>query len=432
MKHARSTTPTMHPVRFLQLIALMTLGGVLAATGCSDATGPDPLPVLIDVLPRSLSQAELSLIEADNAFALKLFREIATQQAPDSNIFVSPLSIGMALGMAYNGAAGETQQAMAQALEVQDMNLDEVNQGYRDLIGLLFDLDPAIAWRLGNSIWYREGLAVEPAFLDVNQTFFDAQVRALDFASPDAAGVINQWVSDRTNGLIEEIVDDPIAGDLVMFLINAIYFKGDWRFQFDKSRTQGGVFTLVDGTEITPPTMWHADEVDLRFSEDDLVSAVEMPYGGGAFTMTVAVPHPDVSLQSVVEALDAARWASWTETLRAAPGLVVMPKFAFQYEIELKDVLTTLGMGVAFDGAGADFTGISTSDALFIDHVKHKTFIEVDEAGTEAVAATSVAFGERSAAPANVFFVDRPFLFAIRERLSGTIVFMGRMVDPTL
>ncbi len=361
----------MKPVLCLPLVGLITL---IAISCFGDPTGPGPAPELITVLPRSLSHAELSLIEADNAFALKLFQEIAAQQAPDSNIFVSPLSIGMALGMAYNGAAGETQQAMARTLEVQGLSLDEVNQGYRDLIDLLFDLDPTIEWQLGNSIWYREGFLVEQAFFDVNRTFFDAQVEALDFDLPEAPGVIDQWVKDRTNGRIEGIAPDPIPTDYVMFLINAIYFNGDWRHQFDKDLTQDARFTLIDGTEITAPTMYHQEEVHVRVAWDDLVSVLEMPYGGDAFTMTVVLPRPDVPLQSVVEALDAARWESWTTDLADVNRLVVMPKFSVEYEIGLKDVLTSLGMGVAFQPR-ANFTKINAVLPLYINEVRHKTFL---------------------------------------------------------
>ena len=414
----------MKRVRFLPLVGLITLIGISCH---SDPMGPGSPPGLITELPRSLSQAELDLIEADNAFALKLFREIDAQEAATANIFVSPLSVSMALGMTYNGAAGETQQAMAQTLEFQDLNLDEVNQGYRDLIDLLFELDPQIEWQLANSIWYREGFSVEPSFLDVNRTFFDAQVEALDFSAPDAADVMNQWVSDGTNGRIEEIVDDPIGPLTVMFLINAIYFKGDWRHQFDKGLTRDAPFTLLDGSEVTTPTMFHEDEVDVRTGWDDLVRVLEMPYGGDAFTMMVVLPHPDVSLQSVVEALDTERWASWIADLHANELFVEMPKFSFEYEISLKDVLTSLGMGVAFTGA-ADFSKINPSGGLFISKVKHKTFVQVDEEGTEAAAATSVVIA--TSGPGR-FVIDRPFLFAIRERISGTILFMGRMVDPT-
>ena len=156
-----------------------------------------------------------------------------------------------------------------------------------------------------------------------------------------------------------------------------------------------------------------------------------MPYGGDAFVMTIVLPHRDVALQSVVEALDTERWASWIANLRETEALVVMPKFSFEYEISLKDVLTSLGMGIAFDEMSADFTKINPLGELYISKVKHKTFIQVDEEGTEAAAVTSVEIFEAISSAPPWFIVDRPFLFAIRERLSGTILFMGRVVDPT-
>ena len=416
----------MKRVLCLPLVGFITL---IAISCFGDPTGPGSPSALITELPRSLSQAELDLIEANNAFAFKLFREIEAQEEAGSNIFVSPLSVSMALGMTYNGAAGETQQAMAQTLEFQGLSLDDVNQGYRDLIDLLFDLDPQIEWQLANSIWYREGFFVEPSFLEVNRTFFDAQVEALNFSAPGAADVMNQWVSDGTNGRIEEIVDDPISDVTVMFLINAIYFKGDWRHQFDNDLTRDAPFMLLDGADITTPTMYHKEEVGVRLAWDDLAWVIEMPYGGDAFTMTVVLPHPDVTLQSVVEALDAERWALWIANLHENEAFVVMPKFSFEYEISLKDVLTSLGMGIAFDEHWrADFSKINPSEYLYISEVKHKTFVQVDEEGTEAAAVTSVAINLQSGPL--TFVIDRPFLFAIRERLSGTILFMGKMVDP--
>jgi serine protease inhibitor len=412
-------------IRSLPVFALLAW----AVASCNEVTGPSLAPELITELPRSLSQAELALIEADNVFALKLFREIDAQSAPDSNIFVSPLSVSMALSMTYNGAAGETRLAMGRALEVQDLRLDEVNQGYRDLIDLLFNLDSQIEWQSGNSIWYRDGFFVEPSFLDVNRTFFDAQVDALDFGAPGAARIINQWVSESTNGRIDEIVAEPIDGDMMMFLINAIYFKGSWRNQFDRSLTRDAPFRLDDGTVITTPMMSRQEVMEVRRGGGELVSVLELPYGGDAFTMTVVLPRLDVSLDSVIEVLDADRWASWISGLRDGESFVELPRFSFEYEIELKDVLTAQGMGIAFGDGAADFTGIHPPGGLFISEVKHKTFIQVDEEGTEAAAVTQV--GATLTSGPGLFAANRPFLFAIRERLSGTILFMGKMVDPT-
>lgn len=394
----------------------------IAATACGDSVGP-----ILD-LPRELTSAEQTLVAADNAFAVRLLGAVHDEADPTENVFVSPLSVSMALGMTLNGAAGETRDAMAATLGFGDLGMDDVNAGYRDLIDLLLTLDERVTFGLANSIWHRPELGVEADFLNATRAFFDAQVEALDFGAPNAPDVIDQWVRDRTGGRIDGIAPRPIAPEIVMFLINAVYFKGDWTYQFDPSRTADRVFTLDDGSERMVPTMTHAEPVPVRLAGDALAGVIEMPYGGDAFAMVAAVPRGDVTLDELLDALDDARWAGWVDGLAEAERVVVMPKFEFTYDIRLNDALSALGMGIAFDPARADFAGINPALQLFIDRVQHKTFVKVDEVGTEAAAATSVGIGLTSA-PAP-FVIDRPFLFAIRERLTGAVLFLGKVVTP--
>ena len=198
-------------------------------------------PPRISALPRSLTSQEQRLIEADNRFAIKLLKQ-ATAETRDTlpNLFVSPLSVAMALGMTYNGAAGTTEEAMRATLELDGMTLAEVNEANQSLIALLRGLDPRVKFQIANSIWYRLGLAVEQPFLDANRTYFDARVEALDFSSPTAPQTINTWVDEQTKGLIDQIVESPLPDGALMYLINAIYFKGDWTRQFDRQLTTGG------------------------------------------------------------------------------------------------------------------------------------------------------------------------------------------------
>jgi serine protease inhibitor len=380
----------------------------------------------ITALPRNLTAAEEGLIQSDNAFGLKLFREIDLQEDPGANIFISPLSVAMALGMTYNGAAGETQAAMQETLELQGLSIDEVNQSYRSLIDLLRNLDPTVEFILANSIWYRDGFPVIQDFLDVNREYFDAEVTGLDFASPSAAPTINGWVNENTNGRIEQIVDDPISPDLVMFLIDAIYFKGDWTFQFDEGLTTNGPFYLEDGTVTQVPMMMHAEPADVGVYRDSELEAIDLSYGGKAYSMTIVMPASDYSVESLVEQLDVERWAEIIGGLRTTGVTIVMPKFTLEYELEMTDVLTALGMGIAF--GAADFSNM-TPASVAISRVKHKTFVDVNEEGTEAAAVTSVEIGLTSGGPP-VITVNHPFVFAIRERLSGTILFIGRVTDP--
>ncbi len=398
----------------------------IATVGLITACGGEPFGP-IDQLPRQLSVAEEKLIEADNRFAFRLFSEI-NQQEGDTNIFISPLSVAMALGMTYNGAAGSTQVAMQEVLELEGMSLQEVNESYRSLIDLLRNLDPRVEFLLANSIWYREDYAFEQEFLDLNREYFDAEVVPLDFGSSDAGDRVNQWVDENTKGKISDIVPPgPLSPDLIMLLLNAIYFKADWAGQFDKDLTKQEPFYLRDGSTVSTDMMWHSEPVPLRYHRDGGIQIIDLPYGGDAFSMTIIVPDEPQDINSLVGVLTRDQWNLWIAGLDSASFIVSMPKFKLEYKIRLNEVLKALGMEVAFcDPGPADFSRLfPTACISFVDH---KTYVDVDEEGTEAAAVTVVAIGE-SAAPPGVI-VNVPFVFAIRERYSGTILFMGKIVDP--
>ncbi len=404
---------------------LMTIAGVGAiAFGCGDSQGP------IIELPRELSVAEGKLVEADNKFAFKLFREV-NEQDTGKNIFISPLSVGMALGMTYNGAAGATREAMQEALELQGMTIEEVNEAYGSLIDLLRDLDPQVEFLLANSIWYRNTMTFEQEFLDLNVQYFDAEVSALDFNSPSAANTINDWVYQNTSGRIEEIVGNPIDPATIMFLINAIYFKADWASQFDKDLTQDAPFYLEDGSQTTVDMMRHEDEVSIRYYNDwdSHIQVVDLPYGGQAYSMTILLPEDPEGIADLIEGLTHDQWTGWIAALDSTSQYVSMPKFMLEYELTMNDVLSALGMSIAFDTNAADFTNMYAPGGVFISKVKHKTFVEVNEEGTEAAAVTSVEMGLTSVGPQPIV-IDRPFVFAIRENHSGTILFVGKMLNP--
>ena len=396
------------------------LGAVLTACG---EFGP------LEDLPRELSIAETKLIEADNRFALKLFREVNAQSDPGTNVFISPLSVGMALGMTYNGAAGTTRDAMQQTLELEGMTINEVNEAYQSLIMLLKDLDPSVQFLLANSIWYREGAAVVPAFLDITQRYFEAEVTPLDFNDPSAADVINAWVRDKTQDKINEIVTPPIDPQMLMYLINAIYFKGSWTYQFDPALTVDQNFRLADGSTAFVPTMSHEGKIPVRVYSGQDVTVADLWYGGQAYSMTIVVPTDPTATETLAAELTQERWNGWLASLDSSEMFVRLPKFTLEYEITLNEVLEALGMGIAFVPGQADFSNLYRGPGeAFITEVKHKTFIDVNEEGTEAAAVTSVGVGVTSAPP--MVLVDRPFLFAIRENFSGTILFMGKVMDP--
>lgn len=407
-----------------------TLGAVLLLAGCTSPAGPQEVEP-IESLPRPLTDAEAALADAGEAFAFDFLREVAAEAAPTANIFVSPLSASMALGMALAGAEAGTFEAMRDALRLGDLDREGIGASYRSLIDLLAGLDPTVRLEIGNSVWYREGFTLEDAYVSEVERDYLARVAALDFADPGAADVINAWVSEATDGLIDGIVDPPIDPLTVAFLINAIYFEGAWTLRFDPDRTAAGDFRRSDGSTVTVPFMSMRDEA-FPYVQTAEYQAIELPYGGEAFAMTVVLPSEGTGIEAFVEGLDAEAWAEIIAGLGEAELFVALPKFTLEYEQTLNNVLKALGMGVAFDPGTADFSRMNR-DALdlqlHISRVKQKAFVDVDEEGTRAAAVTSVEMGVTSAPPS--FRADRPFLFAIRDRLSGTLLFTGVVRDPS-
>ena len=410
----------------MRTFLLMFVGLALAAAGCSVPVGPEaPPPPEV-----TLSKQHEQIAEADNRFGLRLFRQL-DEDATTPNLFVSPLSLSMALGMTLNGAAGETRADIEQALGVEGLAADEINAVYRDFLDWLPALDRRVTFDIANSIWVDEGFPVEPAFLDVNRRFFDAEVAALDFRTPDAPRRINDWVSDETRGRIDRLIDGPIPEHVVMYLVNALYFLGDWRYRFDERATAPAPFTRADGSTVEVPMM-RRDEVTLPFAAGDGFDALELPYGDSLFAMTLLVPHEAHALDALVARLTPELWAQTTAALtpRRFSGLE-LPKFRIESDFQLKPTLMALGMERPFLPGGADFSGINAARGrdLYITHIRQKTFVEVDEAGTEAAAATVVGIGIVSL-PVR-FQVNRPFVFVIRERTTGAILFIGKMADPS-
>jgi serpin B len=369
---------------------------------------------------------EQQIAEGSTEFGLSLLREVNERTSADSNVFISPLSASMALGMTATGAAGETLDSMRAVLGYRDVGLQEIGESYRNLIDLLRELDPSVDFRIANSIWYRNDLNVESSFVDGTKKYFDAEVAALDFGSPDATVTINDWVKRSTNDKIDAIVES-IPSYMVMYLINAIYFKGSWTAQFDKSRTKDEPFFAADGSQPSVPMM--SVESDFLATATGDYNAVELPYGGGAFSMIVVVPRQGLSVDSLIANLDASRWQALLDGLTERGGEVQIPRFGLEWKDSLAGPLIDMGMGIAFDSDRADFSGISHDAALFISRVDQKTYVNVDEEGTEAAAVTSVGMGVTSA-PSALLRADRPFLFAIRERFSGTLLFIGKMAVP--
>jgi serine protease inhibitor len=368
------------------------------------------------------------LVDANTKFGFKLLSEILKQDSK-KNVFVSPTSVAIALSMTYNGANGETQQAMAKALELQGMSLQDINQANEALKFSLENADPAVQLSIANSLWAKQGIDFKPDFLQRNQQFYKAKVTELNFASPDATSTINNWVKENTRGKIDKIIQQ-IKPDNVLFLINAIYFKGNWTKQFDKSQTTERPFYLSDGGQKQHPMMSQSSKY--QYFENDTFQAISLPYGKGRMSFYVFLPKKNTNLDAFQQQLSVENWQQWMSQFRRRDGSIQLPRFKFDYDIQLNNALKALGMEPAFNAAKANFSSM-TSEPVKIDEVKHKTFVEVNEEGTEAAAATSVGIVATSIRiPEEPFqmVVDRPFFCAIRDNQTGTILFMGSVREP--
>jgi serpin B len=327
--------------------------------------------------------------------------------------------------MTYNGAAGETKTAMQEALRVSGYSLDELNELNKALVSALVAHDEKVVISVANSIWYRKEYTILPDFVTRNQTYYNAEVRPVDFAAPGCKDEINSWVSDKTNKKIDKIVDQ-INPESFMFLINAIYFKGAWTHEFNPKNTGKQTFYLEDGATSEVDMM--NKKMDLNMYRNDIFQSVELSYGKGNWRMYLYLPKEGKTVADVEKSLTAPNWESWLTQYDSLYDVQFsLPKFTFSYEESLKDAMIAMGMGVAFTEM-ADFTGILPEGGLLITGVKHKTFIEVNEVGAEAAAVTSVEISTTSMGDYISF--NKPFLFAIAEKSTGTILFVGRMMKP--
>lgn len=406
-----------HARVFILALWAPLLGGCDSIFGGGDQEPLPPAP--ITELPRPLGAAEVQLVQAGNAFGFDLLRRLAAEKV-GSTVFISPLSASMALGMALNGAAGSTFEGMRSALYLEGLELEAANAAYRDLLDLLAGLDPGVELGVANAVWHRTGVQVLDDYRSRVQQAFDARIEGLDFSDPAAANRINGWVREATKGRIDEMVTPPIPSNMVAYLMNAVYFKGGWTEPFDPALTRQARFRLADGGTAPVDLMMRDDTIRHRVSGS--WAAADLPYAGGAFAMTVVVPAEGVTLDEILDGLTPEWWEELVDGLGTSRAMVSLPRFELEWEGALDDALQAMGMMEAFDPGRADFSQMFQGGGVWIDEVKQKSFLRVDEEGTEAAAVTSVAMP--SSIPPEIR-ADRPFLLAIRERLTGSILFLG-------
>jgi serine protease inhibitor len=384
---------------------------------CSAASGAQPAVV-----------RTADLVEADNRFGLAVFDQLTAGQ-PHQNVFISPLSIAIALQMTAHGSAGATWNAMAGAMRMSGLSRPEVAAGNQQLREDLVNADKRVRIDIANSLWLRQGVKLQKAFVTDCGKYYDAMVTSLDFVRPDAVTTINDWVAKNTNGRIKQIVNE-LKPEEILVLVNAIYFKGAWAEEFDPKLTSAQEFFLASGS--AQRQMMNRED-KFRYKEDDMMQAVVLPYGDERLNMYVFLPRARDGLAGLVDGTKPEDFTQLFSGFAEKKGTVVLPRFKLEYEQSLNKVLTQLGMGIAF-APGADFSGMVVPPATAaISDVLHKTFVEVNEEGTEAAAVTAVKMLATSMPRPEEkfsFVCDHPFLCAIRDDVTGSILFLGAIYDP--
>jgi len=374
-----------------------------------------------------ITKSTEKLIKSDNEFGIELFKEVLAYQDADDNVIFSPFSVSLALAMTYNGADSTTKDAMEITLKKEGLSIEEINDIYENLMNGLKSIDPKVVLEIANSIWYRDNFYVEQDFINTNQKYYNAEVRALDFGDPSAKNTINNWVAEKTHDKIEKIID-LISPNSVMYLINAIYFNGIWKYEFDEKDTENKDFHLTETSTIEVPTM-HI-EGKFNYYENSTFSSVELLYGAGDYSMLILLPNQDKSTTDIVDNLTVENWENWLGNYSEKDIIIDLPKFKFEFEDSLNRPLINMGMSIAFSPEEADFSKINSQNDLYISMVKQKAYIDVNEKGTEAAAVTVVGI-ELTAIPDNKYFtVNRPFLFVIKEKKTKAIIFIGIVNTP--
>jgi serine protease inhibitor len=405
----------------IALLLCVCLASALMLGACANAQAQGLDVVYAGGLEGGTSAAPVEgFAKGVTGFSLELFKEAA--QGETKNVFLSPASVALALGMTQSGARGDTAEEMRSALGLEELSSQDVNEGFRAMAEALERKDEKTEVRLSNALWANKDVKIADGFIADNKQYYGAALANLDFSSPDAVRIINDWVKEKTDGKIDGIVDQ-IDRDTILFIMNAIWFEGSWSKQFDPDATSEAAFYGVDGE--AKVQMMRQEDI-FEHANVDGGQFISLPYGDGSLAMYVFLPDKESTLDAAVSALDESVWSGWIDSREPKQGMIALPQFKLEYEAYLKETLTALGMANVFDSDKADFTGIA--QAAYIHDVRHKAFIDVDEKGTRAAAVTSVEMRVTSAVQTEDTFtmtVDRPFLFAIAEQETGTILFMG-------
>jgi serpin B len=410
------------------LAGVFTFHSLQAAPVVPEPQGQRPQKAGKRAEPVKATPADVAAaVEGNTAFALKMYKEVRTQEG---NLFLSPYSISTALAMTYAGARGETATEMARTLHFT-LGQEKLHPALAKLAGQLKGEGKKRGYELkiANALWGQHGYAFLPEFLELNRTVYGAGFKKVDFLqdTEEARKTINAWAEKETEGKIKDLLQRGVLNrDTRLVLTNAIYFKAAWQRQFDKAQTRVEVFRGAAGREIKVPMMHQTS--DFRYFADDTLQVLELPYKGREVSLVVLLPRRTDGLFELEGRLTGANLKRWLGGLRQATVHVILPRFETTSELTLTKLLSAMGMPRAFTSSMADFSGMDGTDRLFLQAAVHKAFVQVNEVGTEAAAATAVAAADESEPQS--FRADHPFLFLIRDNRSGSVLFLGRLVEP--
>jgi len=374
------------------------------------------------------TEKSAKIIAADNQFGFEIFQKVNASPGEPKNTMISPMSISLALAMVYNGTNGNTKKQIEDMLHKSGLTPDDINQSYKELVSGLSSHDPKVELAISNAIFYRNSFSVKNDFITTNQNYYQAEVAGLDFTkTKETLNKVNGWVNTKTNGKIDKIIEQVNPED-VMYILNAIYFNGEWKYRFDPKETTDMPFSKEDNQVIQVPTM--TIENPYNYYNNQTFQMLEMPYGSGKYSMLIFLPASGKNTNHVISSLTAENVNEWISKMTEQKKKVYLPKFEFKFDDSLVDELKVLGMTEAFNDAKANLSGISDAAKLVISEVMHKSYIKVDERGTEAAAVTGITIGVTSIGPDNSFRVDHPFVFAIREKDTKAILFIGKVMNP--
>ena len=366
-------------------------------------------------------------------FPVSLVKKLQAEREK-KNLLVSPYSISSALAMTYNGAGGNTKSEMADVLGFGKALDREVNSEYKNTVKKLTNFQNDTKLEVANALFGRKGVNFKKPFLESNREFYGAGLETMDFASPEAPVIINTWVKDKTHEKIDKIVD-KVSAETILFLINAVYFKGVWAHEFKKSDTRDEDFKLLNGQK-RKVRMMHLNRKDLSYFEDDQLQAIKLFYKDKRLSLSIFLPSEKSSLAAFESKLTEENWSKWKTQFSKREGHLALPKYRVTDKLRLNKTLSAMGMPLAFSPRRADFKAMAaSSENIYIGSVLHKTFMEVNEEGTEAAAVTAVVMETTTArmpGPGGPFnmVVNRPFFFVLHDSKTDTILFMGHVVDP--